>query len=137
MMFGRELRLPDQLQWHPLLTELERSHESERGWHRPMRYFNSYSYISNVMTEKSPFHLLLERWCRWKTNGAVREVTLKLNPNFVGPYYIREAYPNHFYLIGHFGQSSLWNECRLKPCFPRDTKLSQAPATIEPEDGRT
>ena len=60
----------------------------------------------------------------------------KLQPKFVGPYEVIEAYSNHTYGIERSGQVSLQNECRLKLFKPYIEAVGQAPAMLEPRHKR-
>ena len=56
----------------------------------------------------------------------------KLQPKFVGPYQVLEAYENHTYLIDRQGQDSVQNEVRLKLHHPCTAELGKAPTSLEP-----
>ena len=56
---------------------------------------------------------------------------LKLQPKFVGPHEVVEAYRNHTYLLEHLGQATVQNECRLKLYRPCIEKAGQAPGMLE------
>lgn len=51
---------------------------------------------------------------------------LELQPKFVGPYSVVQVFHNHTYLIHRSGQSSVQNECRLKPHTPCNVRPAAA-----------
>lgn len=88
---------------------------------------SSKSWKLDKKIEKKLHYLLLEIECGWRTGDNP-----KLQQKYVGPYRIRECYPNHTYKIERQGQFSVQNECRLKLYHACDDEVSQAPATLEP-----
>ena len=50
----------------------------------------------------------------------------KLQPKFVGPYEMVEAFQNHTYLLERLGQTTVQNECRLKLYRPCTERAGQA-----------
>ena len=56
----------------------------------------------------------------------------KLQPKFVGPYEVIEAWGGHTYRIERQGQQSIQHESRLKPFRACIESKGQAPATLEP-----
>ena len=135
MMFGRELRLPDQLIHEAPRTanqspakyviEMERilqlAHELVRSEQRRIRTEDSeepplFKIGDNVL-------LLSKR----KKKGESR----KLQPRYVGPYAITQAWDNHTYRVEKGGKSSVENEVRLKLHRPCPTRIGQAPPLDE------
>ena len=55
----------------------------------------------------------------------------KLQPKFVEPYEVVEAYINHTYLLERLGQTTVQNECRLKLYRPCIERAGQAPGMLE------
>ena len=137
MMFGRELRLPDQLIYGKA-TERETTREA---------------YALDVQERLQKAHALLrqqqnrirsedvEAEPAFKEGDYVMMVnkrlkkgqTAKLAPKYVGPYKIMQVFPNRTYQLARDGQASVENEIRLKkfvgPLDPR----AEAPVVLEPK----
>ena len=82
------------------------------------------------MIKKSHFYLHQETWCGYAIEGEKRD-SHKLQPKFVGPYHVLEAYDNHTYKIERQGQSSVQNEVRLKLYHPCAAEPGRAPVDLE------
>ena len=135
LMLGRELRLPDLLMNNPppveyqaqaeytqdLIERLEETHELLRQQQMDVRQEDS---------EEPPLFqsgdLVLMQNVRRRKGEAP-----KLQPKFVGPYEVVEAYRNHTYLLERLGQATVQNECRLKLYRPCIEKAGQAPGMLE------
>ena len=68
--------------------------------------------------------VLMQNIRRWKGEAP------KLQPKFVGPYEVVEAFKNHTYLLERLGQTTVQNECRLKLYRPCTEKAGQAPGML-------
>ena len=64
-----------------------------------------------------------------------REVNPKLQPKFVGPYEVLQAFDNHTYKIGRQGQESNQSEMRLKKYTRATQPATRAPVKLEPRWG--
>ena len=136
MMLGRELRLPDQLQYQQLHAEemsredymresqlqLSALHQQIRSLQKSVRQENT----EEPLTFTPGDLVLLENKRRRKGDSA------KLQPKFLGPYHIIQAFPNHTYLIERQGQRSTQNECRMKLYTSGSTLPGRAPGSQEP-----
>ena len=136
MMLGRELRLPDQLQFHPPPAEVEPQQEYS------LRMAERLSAVHEMLREQqkeirqedqeepllfSPGDMV------WLENRRrKRGENPKLQAKFLGPYVVIEAWANHTYEIERHGQSSIQNECRLKAYRPCPEEVGRAPVTLEP-----
>jgi transposase InsO family protein len=135
MMFGRELRLPDQVQSYPLPTTIQPQNE----------------YVQELMTRLEETHDII-RDKQIETRHKDQEEPLvfntgdmvlmlnkrrrkgenpKLQAKFVGPYQVMEAYKNHTYRIHRQGQESVQNESRLKLYIPCEERVAQGPYSRE------
>ena len=134
LMLGREVKLPDQLvaptpppesrdQYTVDLHErLQTAHQLVRTQQRDVRSTDS---------EEPPLFkvgdlVLLANKRRRKGQCP------KLQPKYVGPYTVLEAYPNHTYKIEQNGQTSVQNERRLKLHTASNCPAGQAPTLNEP-----
>ena len=136
LMFGRELRLPDQLQCQVPLEAGQATHEyvlkvKERLEEAYEVLRDQQQDIRQEDSEEPPLFkegdlVLLENKRRRK--GAHP----KLQPKFVGPYVVKECHDNHTYDIEYQGQKSRQNERRLKLYTLCEEQEGQAPATVEP-----
>lgn len=136
LMMGRELRLPDQITCHPPLPDQLPVH--------------AYAQALKERLEEV-HHTLREEQTQIRTDEGEEPTTFapgdqvwllnrrrrkgenpKLQPKFVGPFEIEEAYHNHTYLIMRHGQRSVQNGCNLKPYYPCTDPRGQAPAALEP-----
>ena len=134
LMLGRELRLPDLLMNSPppreyqaqaeytqdLIDRLAEAHDMLR--HKQMD-------IRQEDSEEPPLFqsgdlVLLQNMRRRKGEAP------KLQPKFVGPYEVVEAFKNHTYLLERLGQTTVQNECRLKLYRPCTERAGQAPGML-------
>ena len=136
LMMGRELRLPDQLQHQPppeeanpqhdfvvdMKERLEQAHEALRQQQLEIRQED----------QDEPLLFAVGDMVWLQNRRRRRGDSNKLQPKFVGPYQVLEAYENHTYLIDRQGQDSVQNEVRLKLHHPCSTELGKAPASLEP-----
>jgi len=60
------------------------------------------------------------------------EQSAKLQPKFVGPYYVVEVLPNHTYRVERSGQTSVQSKQRLKPYHASPDAVGQALPLLEP-----
>ena len=134
-MLGRELRLPDQLQYLPPPPEASTRHQ----------------YVLDVKSRLEEAHSLLQEQqvkirqeddeepplfmagdLVWLENRRRRKgENPKLQPKFVGPYEVLAAWGSHTYQIERQGQQSVQHESRLKPYRACSEPSGQAPATFE------
>ena len=135
MMFGRELRLPDQILCPTTMDEaqeratyveelqkrLEVTHEIIRQQQVTTRQQNTDESLLFLPGDQ----VLLENRRRRKGENP------KLQSKFVGPYQVIEAFPNHTYAITSKGQHSIQNESRLKLFRESTHTASQTPGEIE------
>ena len=135
LMLGRELRIPDQVTFYSpptqlptseyvtqMLTRLEKVHSMLRDEQRETRQAD---------TDEPPlFQAGDQVWM--KNHRKRRGDCQKLQPKFVGPFKVLEAFPNHTYRIAQSGQESVQNESRLKRFLPCSYKTGQAPVLVEP-----
>lgn len=136
LMLGRELRLPDQLQYPTPLSENTPVHqyvqdmqEKLHTTHELLREMQK--KIKNEDEDEPPLFATGE--LVWLLNKRKRRGhNSKLVPKFLGPYKVLEVYPNHTYKISRHGQESIQNESRLKPYKTCDEFTGQAPTILEP-----
>lgn len=136
MMFGRELRLPDQLVHGSappdtttraqyacdMRDRLQQAYEALRGQQQQIR---------SADKQEEPLFVVGEKvWLQAKrfTKGKAK----KLQPKYVGPYNILEVNSNHTYLIEQKGRASVESESRLKPYMPAIHPDGRVPALAEP-----
>ena len=135
MMLGRELRLPDQLQQQPPPEEASPRHEFviemkdrlEQA-HEALRQLQ----IKTRQDDQEEPLLFAPGDMVWLHNRRRKKGdSHKLQPKFVGPYHVLEAYDNHTYKIERQGQSSVQNEVRLKLYHPCAAEPGRAPVNLE------
>ena len=136
MMLGRELRLPDQIQFSPL----DKQHQSTQEFVQEVQ--KRLSQVHDMLREEQCTNrqedqeeppLFAERDQVWMVNKRRRKgENPKLQAKFLGPYEVIQAYGNHTYLIERQGQQSVQSESRLKLYKACGEAVGQAPATIEP-----
>ena len=135
MMLGRELRLPDQLQFQQLhpnsLTRQEYMEESQKclsSIHQHLRELQE-----NVRQEDSeePLNIVVGDMVLLENKRRRKGDSAKLQPKFLGPYTIIQAFKNHTYTIERQGQQSVQNECRLKIYTPGYHQPGMAPGSRE------
>ena len=135
LMFGRELRLPDQLQVQPPPVDLQQQHpyliklqERLEEAHQILRE-RQFAIRQGDSEEPLLFApqdlVLLENKRRRKGDNP------KLQSKFVGPYLVIRAFPNHTYKIRRQGQDSVQSEGRLKRYRPCQETNGQAPGSQE------
>jgi hypothetical protein len=136
LMLGRELRLPDQLQFYPPPTDFLPQHKFAQATQE--RLAETHDLLRSQQTEirqedqEEPL-LFTESDMVWLLNKRRRKgENPKLQPRFVGPYKIIEARKNHTYRIERQGQSSVQNEGRLKLYRECTEPTGKAPTTLEP-----
>ena len=135
-MLGRELRLPDQLQYHPPPAEFQPQHRFVQATKE--RLDQTHELLRQQQAEvrqedhEEPL-LFTEGDLVWLLNKRRRKgENPKLQPKFVGPYRVIEARKNHTYSIERQGQCSVQNENRLKLYTACPEPAGQAPTTLEP-----
>ena len=136
LMLGRELRLPDQLQYQPppeesrprhefvveIKDRLEQAHEALRQHQLKIRQDDQEEPLLFAVGDLV-----------WLQNRRRRKgENPKLQQKFVGPYEVVEAYDNHTYKIDKQGQTSVQSETRLKLYRPCEAESGRAPASLEP-----
>lgn len=136
IMFGKELRLPNQLHGYPPPTELQ--YRLECVLKTKERLQNIYvrlqwlQFQTRHFNGENHFYLLLERWYgngkMWQKKGS----NSKLQPKFIRPYQVNPSFPNNTYLVERLGPSSIQNECHPKSYHHCNAELGLASATIEP-----
>ena len=139
LMLGREVRLPDQLMCPAPLDEpvdrsqyvtdlaerLEQTHEMIREKQKEIRQQDS---EEPLLFKPGDFV--------WLENRRRRKgVNPKLQPKFVGPYEVLQAFDNHTYKIGRQGQESVQSEMRLKKYTRATQPVARAPVELEPRRG--
>ncbi len=138
LMFGRELRLPDQLVYHnskiepiqstsdyctQLIDTLQEAHDC-------VRQFQHGYLLSHASNEDEPLFaegelVLVDNRLRKKG------INPKLQPKFTGPFPITKVYPNGTYRLE--GIKSVINECRLKRFYVSpSTSLMDSETTATP-----
>ena len=136
MMLGRELRLPDQLQYLPPPGGQSTRHQYVQDVHDRLEEAHSLLQeqqlrIRQEDDEEPP--LFMTGDLVWLENKRRRKgENPKLQPKFVGPYEVIEAWGGHTYRIERQGQQSIQHESRLKPFRACAEPSGQAPATLEP-----
>ena len=133
-MLGRELGLPDLLMnssspkeyqaqseyTQDLIDRLAEAHDMLRHQQMDIRQEDS---------EEPPLcqsgDLVLMQNVRRREGEAP-----KLQPKFVGPYEVVEAFQNHTYLLERLGQTTVQNERRLKLYRPCTERVGQAPGML-------
>lgn len=136
MMFGRELRLPDQLIYGTASMEaetrtqyvcdlkqrLQLAHELLRGQQQQIRSADN--------QEEPLFKVGDKVWLQAKrfSKGKAK----KLQSKYVGPYNIQGVNQNHTYVIELKGRQSTESESRLKRYLPAVHPEGRAPVLCEP-----
>ncbi|XP_067949442.1 uncharacterized protein [Watersipora subatra] len=139
LMLERELRLPDQLESHPPLTEFIPVHKHAlevqqrlQTVHEALRRIQM--EVQQKDREESPLYTPGD-WV-WLTNKRWRRgENPKLQTKFVRLFQVLKAWGNHTYLVERQGQFSIQSEGRLTPHHACPERLGQAPATLEPRRG--
>lgn len=111
MIYGSELRFPDQLQSYSSLTDIEFTHEYVAR--NQERLEHAYEEVRQLQLkprqEDMDEHLLLApgemAWL--ESRGGEKGTNPKLQSKFVSPYHIIQAFFNHTYLIEWFIQLSV------------------------------
>ena len=121
-------------------------------FHSPPTQLPTSEYVTQMLTRLEKVHSILcneQRETRqadtnerpllqagdyvWMKNHRKRRGDCqKLQPKFVGPFKVLEAFPNHTYRIAQSGQESVQNESRLKRFLPCSYKTGRAPVLVEP-----
>jgi hypothetical protein len=136
MMFGRELRLPDQLNDHPPQLELDSTQQYVVDIHKRMETAQALlrDQPQTVRDGDSEEPLMFKKgdWVLMINKRRRKGQNPKLQHKFVGPYVVVESYPSHTYKLERQNQVSIQNEGRLKMYRPCGTSAGQAPGLIEP-----
>ena len=135
MMLGRELRLPDQLQYLPPPQENSSRNQFVLETRRRLEEAHSLLQEQQIKVrqdddEEPP--LFAAGDLVWLENKRRRKgENPKLQPKFVGPYEVLAAWGSHTYQIERQGQQSVQHESRLKPYRACAEPIGQAPTTLE------
>ena len=135
LMYGRELRLPDQLLYSmppvgethvheyskQLVSDMQDAHDCLREMQKDLRTEDS----EEPLLYKIGDQVLLENRRRRKGQNP------KLQTKWVGPYIVSDCFPNHTYLLDLNGVTSVQAECRLKLYRPSMDPVTQAPVLPE------
>jgi transposase InsO family protein len=135
MMFGRELRLPDQVQCYPLPTTIQPQNEYVKELLERLEETHEIIREKQIETRQKD----QEEPLAFKSGDLVLMINKrrrkgenpKLQAKFVGPFTILEAYKNHTYRIHRQGQESVQNENRLKLYIPCPERTAQVPGNRE------
>jgi transposase InsO family protein len=136
LMFGRELRLPDQLVYGSkvppaetrevyavkLQERLQRVHDALRQQQQDAR---TRDHDSPAAFNEGDYVLMINKRLK-------KGQTAKLAPKYVGPYKVLQVFPNRTYQIGRDGQASIENERRLKAFHGPADPRAEAPVQLEP-----
>ena len=123
MLRGRELRLPDQLQYGSSIEHFSSTNEYTSAIqnrllqaHELLRERQQEAVVTD--TQEPPLFKVGDQV--WMVSKRRRKgENSKLSAKFVGPYLVVESLPNHMYAIERQGQRSIQSEHRLKahrPC---------------------
>ena len=135
MMFGRELRLPDQLVHETTAASIQSPVKYVIEKERLLQLAHELvrSDQRRILTEDSEEPPLFKigdsvlLLSKKKKKGESK----KLQPRYVGPYTITQAWANHTYRVEKGRKSSVENEVRLKLHRPCPTRIGQAPPLDE------
>ena len=135
-MLGRELRLPDQLQYQPPPEENRPRHdfvvEIKDKLEQAYETLRQHQLRVRQDDQEEPL-LFAASDLVWLQNRRRRKgENPKLQQKFIGPYQVVEAYDNHTYKIDRQGQSSVQSETRLKLYRPCMAESGKAPVSLEP-----
>ena len=136
LMFGRELRLPDQLVYGGVDPEpvTRTQYASELNQRLQTAYDllrTRQEQVRSADNQEEPLFKAGEKvWLKAKrfSKGKGR----KLQSKFVGPYTILTVNKNHTYVVELKGRVSTESESRLKRYVPSEHPGSRAPALCEP-----
>jgi transposase InsO family protein len=132
MMFGRELRLPDQINSHPPQLEVDSTQQYAVDIHKRMETAQALlrSQQQEVRDGDSEEPLMFKKgdWVLMVNKRRRKGQNPKLQPKFVGPYEVPESYPSHTYKLERQNQVSVQNEGRLKMYRPCGASAGQAQA---------
>ena len=135
LMFGRELRLPDMLVHSVPPSAPTPVHQYAANLNDRLR--TAYEVLRQKQfdlrvesTEEPPLYAPGEMVLMINKRRRKGEMQ-KLQPKFVGPYIIKESWPNHTYRIEQGGKSSVQHESRLKPYHPSTDTQGCAPVLRE------
>ena len=135
LMLGRELRLPDQLQYLPPPQELSARHQYVQDVRQRLEEAHSLLREQQVQIrqeddEEPPLFVVGD--LVWLENRRRRKgENPKLQPKFVGPYEVLAAWGNHTYKVERQGQESVQHESRLKPYRACTEPLGQGCPTFQ------
>lgn len=134
LMYGREMRLPDQVAYHvpdaiqPTNEYIQRLQANMQQAHDLLR-----KQQWKIRTEDSDEPPLFQKGelVLMKNYRKKKGDCHKLSAKYVGPYVVLEAFENHTYRLKRNGQESIQNESRLKCYKPCSNPAGQAPALLE------
>ena len=141
MMFGRELRLPDQLVYgksleRPTSREAyaiglqDRLHKVHEVLRQHQKQIQSHDFEAEPAFTAGDYVMMVNKRLK-------KGQTAKLAPKYVGPYKVLQALPNRTYHITRDGQASVENESRLKKFLGPLDPRAEAPVVLEPARRRT
>jgi transposase InsO family protein len=136
MMFGRELRLPDQLIYgksveRPTTREAYAVQLQERltKVHDTLRQ-QQINIRSQDINQEPAFKE--GEYVMMANRKLKKGQTAKLAEKYVGPYKVIQVFPNRTYHIARDGQASIENETRLKKYYGPLDPRAEAPVKLEP-----
>lgn len=120
-MFGRELRLPDQIHTRARTHTHEYVIRVEKKLKQAYEEGLQQSQTHTLQEDREGPLPFATGDMVWLGNGRrTKGSNPKLQPIFMGPNHIKQAHPNHTYPVEWQGQISLQNECRLKRYHPNN-----------------
>jgi hypothetical protein len=136
LMFGRELKLPDQLVYgssieKPMTREAyavklqERLQKVHDGLRQEQQRIRETDPVGPPKFTEGEYVLMVNKRLK-------KGQTAKLAPKFLGPYKILQVYPNRTYKLSRDGQTSVESEGRLKTFHGPDDPRAEAPLLLEP-----